>query len=82
MRKRIVVAVSIAVMLASALMVRSASADTAFRVECLAPGDNDLFLLDPQTISLPEERDHFLFYIDLCLSEGGHPRVQGNFFTH
>ena len=82
MRKRIIGAVSVAVMLACAFLVRSASADTAFRVECTAPGDNDLFILDPQTISLPEERDHFLFYIDLCVSEGGHPRVQGNFFTH
>ena len=82
MPKRIVGGVSVAVMLACALFVRSASADTAFRVECVAPGDNDLFILDPQTISLPEEGDHFRFYIDLCVSEGGHPRVQGNFFTH
>jgi len=82
MRKRVVVGVSAAVMLAFALFVRSASADTTFRVECVAPGDNDLFIIDPQTISLPEERDHLLFYIDLCVSEGGHPRVQGNFFTH
>jgi len=81
MRKRIALGVSVAVMLACALFVRSASADTTFRVECVAPGDNNLFILDPQTISLPEERDHFSFYIDLCVSEGGHPRVQGTFFT-
>jgi hypothetical protein len=81
MRTRILVGVSVAVMMACAVFVRSASANTVFRVECVAPGNNDLFVLDPQTISLPEERDHFSFYIDLCVSEGGHPRVQGNFFT-
>ena len=80
MRKRIFVGVSFAVVLAGVLSVRSANADTSFRVECIAPGDNDLFLLDPQTINLPEERDHFQFYIDLCVSVSGHPRVQGNFF--
>ena len=80
MRTRIVVGVSVAVLVACAVFVRPASADTAFRVECVAPGDSDLFILDPQTISLPEEQDHFLFYIGLCVSEGGHPRVQGNFF--
>jgi len=79
MRRKIATGIGLAVLLAIGL-ARSAAADATFRVECLAGGDNDLFLLDPQTISLPEEAEHFQFYINLCRSVGGHPRVQGNFF--
>jgi hypothetical protein len=80
MRNNFVAGVSIAVLLACALFAPSANADTAFRAECVAPGDNDVFILDPQTFSLPEERDAFSFYIQLCIDNQGHPRVQGAFF--
>ena len=72
--------VSASLMVACLLLVPSASAGTAFRVECIAPGDNNLFLLDPQTFSLPEELTQYTTYIGLCLAVQGHPRVQGDFF--
>lgn len=70
----------LAATLACGLVANSAGADTAFRVGCFARGDNDLFLLDPQTFSLPQQGDEFLSYIQLCLAVDGHPRVDGDFF--
>ncbi|HEY1303032.1 MAG TPA: hypothetical protein VGF24_05760 [Vicinamibacterales bacterium] len=80
MKMRIIIGVGVSVLLTGLSFVNRAEADTAFRVECLAPGDNDLFLLDPQVFSLPDQKDEFRDYIDLCLSVQGHPRVQGAFF--
>jgi hypothetical protein len=79
MRRRFMTVAGIALMTAGLLLVPSAKAGTAFRIGCYAAPSGDP-LLDPQVISIPDEVDHLKFYIDLCLSLGGNPRVDGGFF--
>jgi hypothetical protein len=79
MRKRFCVGVGVAVVLAGVLFARPAKADTVFRIECFDRG-TDTFLLDPQTVSLPDQLDRLQSYISLCLEVGGHPQVNSHVF--